>query len=89
MGVNVAAHTRHIFLGSAPPPPREYPFFLTDTPAANLFIHACKLSRSKTLNNFCVIENSKDIIEKTSLLSPQASEFKLGQIKNEIIPPIL
>ena len=21
MGVNVAAHTRHIFLGSAPPPP--------------------------------------------------------------------
>ena len=28
MGVNVAAHTRHIFLGSVPPRGKEYTFFI-------------------------------------------------------------
>ena len=29
MGVNVAAHTRHIFLGSAPPPDKISPYLLS------------------------------------------------------------
>ena len=51
MGVNVAAHTRHIFLGSAPPGGKEYTFFIF-TSCESLKRHLGPIAHHHSTNSY-------------------------------------